>query len=446
MACENKAGEADPILQRTESTEFDMNWEEGHFHFGGNKPKTSFALPKHPMLEAAKKAALASCRTYDDADFEKPIRIAAVGLGGILEAHEKGMAGVKGHKRLFEITVLCDPNEEMRRKGVETHPNAKIFETLTEAIEKANGDFDACLLMIPVHLHEKLAIEALRAGKHTLLEKPFCATVEECRKVMDVADEMAKQGVVFMVGENAEWWPEIVTARQLIADGAIGKIIAAKTYYHEVMAEAPFIKAYTEGDWRWKPELAGGGCVMDAGTHWLRGLLKICGYQVESVVGQCQSPVPLFKGETIGKSVIHLPPGEFHDGLLANFDCIAAGAPIDLTAPWFTFTGTEGEITIDPFFDGGLNLFNKWAKYGCHTNCGGYFEAFGTQMIQFAKSIKAGKTEGGNRPEFAANEIAVIRAMYESSDKGLGFNVVKVPDFAKVDPMAKPRPAKIYPQ
>merc|ERR1719433_2312223 len=173
---------------------------------------------------------------------------------------------------------------------------------------------------------------------------------------------------------------------------------------------------------------------MDAGTHWLRGLHKLLGYNVESVVCQAQSLVPKFQGETIARSMLSFHPGKYHDGILATFDSIAAGAPIDLTAPWFTFTGTEGEITIDPFFDGGLNLFNKWAKYGCHTNCGGYFEAFGTQMIQFAKSIKAGKTEGGNRPEFAANEIAVIRAMYESSDKGLGFNVVKVPDFAKVDP------------
>jgi len=431
--------------EKQETTEFDMNWEEGHFHFGGNKPKTSSALPENEKLNAMKQKVLDELVDYNDADFEKPIRIAVVGLGGILEAHHNGMKGIKGKRPLFEITVLCDPNEEQRRVNSKEFPNALVFQTLTEALERASNQFEACLILTPVHYHEPLAIEALKAGKHTFMEKPFAANVEACKRIMDVAYEMEKRGIVFQIGENSEFWPELCLAQRLVAEGAIGKLIAARTYYHEVMAEAPFIKAWTPNDWRWNPKLAGGGCVMDAGTHWLRGLHKLLGYNVESVVCQAQSPVPKFQGETIARSMLSFTPGKYHDGILATFDSIAAGAPIDLTAPWFTFTGTEGEITIDPFFDGGINVFNKWAKYGCHTNCGGYFAAFGPQMIAFGKAIKKGRIDGGHRPENAAAEINVIRSCYLSSYLGSGLNVVKVPNFFQVDGTAEPVPVQIYP-
>ena len=67
----------------------------------------------------------------------------------------------------------------------------------------------------PHHLHEAVATEALHAGLHVLLEKPLAPTVEACERILSTA---ATAGTVFMVAENAQYWPEVLTVRDLIHD------------------------------------------------------------------------------------------------------------------------------------------------------------------------------------------------------------------------------------
>ena len=67
---------------------------------------------------------------------------------------------------------------------------------------------------MPHHLHEPVAVEALGAGLHVLLEKPLAPTLDACDRILAAADAA---GTVFMVAENAQYWPEVLTVRDLIA-------------------------------------------------------------------------------------------------------------------------------------------------------------------------------------------------------------------------------------
>ena len=79
-----------------------------------------------------------------------------------------------------------------------------MFDCLDECLSW--GEFDASVVMLPHHLHEKAASALLSAGKHVLLEKPLAHTLASCKKLLRVAE---KSSALFMVGENSAHWPEV---------------------------------------------------------------------------------------------------------------------------------------------------------------------------------------------------------------------------------------------
>ena len=94
--------------------------------------------------------------------------------------------------------------------------------------------------MVPHHLHEPVATTVLSAGKHLLLEKPLAHTVESAERVLAAG---ATADVVFQIAENAQFWPEVVEVQRLIAQGAIGEVISARSWH----CAPPMGDFYAEG-------------------------------------------------------------------------------------------------------------------------------------------------------------------------------------------------------
>src|SRR5262249_7333243 len=153
--------------------------------------------------------------------------------------------------------------------------------TLDEAI--AAGGFDATLIAVPHHLHEDTATRALHAGLHVLLEKPLAPTLDACDRILAAA---AATDTVFMVAENAQYWPEVLTVQRIIADGAIGEVVTARaaTFF-------PALDEFYGGErpWRMDRAAAGGGVVIDTGSHWLRPLRMWLG-EADEVVAALARP------------------------------------------------------------------------------------------------------------------------------------------------------------
>ena len=65
--------------------------------------------------------------------------------------------------------------------------------------------------MLPHDVHEAAAVQCLRAGKHVLLEKPLAHNIDAARRILDEARKAraADSRLVFMVAENASYWPEV---------------------------------------------------------------------------------------------------------------------------------------------------------------------------------------------------------------------------------------------
>ena len=88
---------------------------------------------------------------------------------------------------------------------------------------------DAIAIATPVHTHYELALAALRAGKHVLVEKPLAQTSEQVRRLIEEAE---RRKLILMVDHTFLYTPAVQKIRELMVDGALGEIY----YYNGIRA------------------------------------------------------------------------------------------------------------------------------------------------------------------------------------------------------------------
>jgi predicted dehydrogenase len=323
------------------------------------------------------------------------LRLAVVGCGAIAHWHLDAIerAGVP-----VAVTAAIDPDAANARR-VAARTGAVPRPSLPAALD--DRTFDAALIAVPHHLHEPVATEALAAGLHVLLEKPLAPTLDACDRILAAADAA---GTVFMVAENAQYWPEVLTVRDLIADGAIGEVVTARaaTFF-------PALGEFYGGDrpWRFDRAAAGGGVVIDTGSHWLRPLRVWLGEATETVAALGR-PNTDMEGESLCRALIR-----FDSGVVAAFDAMLATGAI-ANQPLFTVTGTTGECTVEG--SGWVKLFDgtdwKGTKVG---EPGGYLQSYEAEWADFASAVLHG-TQPAAPAAYALGELRLALAMYRSAD------------------------------
>jgi predicted dehydrogenase len=122
----------------------------------------------------------------------------------------------------FLVTAIADTNPEQQNKARELKSTATIYCDGTEMFDSC--DVDAIAIATPVNTHYSLALHALKRGKHVLVEKPMCASVEEARDLVNVAE---KTGRMLMVDHTYLFSSAVRKMKELKLSGALGKI----TYY-----------------------------------------------------------------------------------------------------------------------------------------------------------------------------------------------------------------------
>lgn len=123
----------------------------------------------------------------------------------------------------------------------------------------ADPAVDAVVIAVPPIFHLDLALRALAAGKHVLVEKPAFLSLADYETVRDAAE---RAGRVVLVGENDHYKPLAVTLRRLLADDVIGEMV-----FMQLSTVAFRLK--TADDWRNDESMAGGDAFFEEGIHWL---------------------------------------------------------------------------------------------------------------------------------------------------------------------------------
>jgi UDP-N-acetyl-2-amino-2-deoxyglucuronate dehydrogenase len=325
------------------------------------------------------------------------LELAFVGCGAIARYH---LDGIKECATRIRVTAAVD-RERARAEQVAAETGAEVFTSLEDAL--ARGRFDAVDVMLPHDLHEAATVQALRAGKHVLVEKPMAPTLDACERMLAAAREA---GTVFMVAENAQYWPEVVKARELITSGAIGDVITARAAF--VMAYDPYWFAGRR-PWRFDRDRCGGGIAIDGGSHWIRPLRMWLG-EIDEVVAALDHPLAEMEGESLVRALLR-----FRSGTIAGFDAMMVATVLG-PEPWWRVTGTRGELVIDGGFEGGLHLFDPDHRQGVLVQPPqGYARSFGPELADFAAAVLDGKPlEAG--PEQSLGELRAALAIYRSAE------------------------------
>jgi UDP-N-acetyl-2-amino-2-deoxyglucuronate dehydrogenase len=329
----------------------------------------------------------------------KKLKLALVGCGAIARLH---LDGLKEHVPEIAVTAVVDTDPE-KRDAYAVETGAEPYASLEVALDK--GDFDAVDIMLPHDLHESAALQCFEAGKHVLLEKPMATDLEACGRILEGA---SKAGNVFMVGENAQYWPEIVKAKEVLESGTIGEVITARAAF-----VYPFDPYWFKDDspWRFDSKRTGGGIVIDGGSHWIRPLRMWMG-EIEEVVGVTDRPLEQMEGESLARSLIR-----FKSGKTAGFDAMMIDT-VFAPEPWWRITGTRGEITIGGGFEGGLRLYDKANPEGTPLmEPKGYTQSFGPELADFAAAVLTGTAPAAG-PEKSIGELRVAFALYRSVQTG----------------------------
>ena len=323
---------------------------------------------------------------------ERRLRLAFVGCGAIAQWH---LAALRAAAPRTEVTAAVDVDRD-RALAMSKETGAEPFGSMDEAL--ADGTFDAALIMVPHRHHEELAVAALGAGKHVLLEKPMAPTLDACDRILAA---VRSSPAVFLVAENAQYWPEVVQTKDLIDEGAIGEVITARAWH----CAAPMEQFLGEGNWRFSVAEAGGGVAIDAGSHWLRPLRMWLGELVE-VVAATARPYEAMEGESMCRALCR-----FDSGVVASFDAILSPGPV-APLPLFQVTGSRAEVVIDVL--GRVKVYDGSDPRGTVVGQGGYLQSYEHQIAAFEAAVLDGDTPCVGA-EYSLGEVRGALAMVRSS-------------------------------
>ncbi|HZO19111.1 MAG TPA: Gfo/Idh/MocA family oxidoreductase [Gemmatimonadaceae bacterium] len=184
-----------------------------------------------------------------------------------------------------EVVAVASPTKGNAEAFAKRHGIPKAYADYREMLR--DRDIEMVSITAPNRLHAQLTIDAARAGKHVICEKPLCITLEEADAMIDAC---AKAGVLLLYAEELFFAPKYVKAKQMADEGAFGRIHLVKQSEKHSGPHA---------DWFWDVEQSGGGALMDLGCHgiafcwWFLGKPK-----VKSVYAQLATQV--HAGRTLG--------------------------------------------------------------------------------------------------------------------------------------------------
>lgn len=147
------------------------------------------------------------------------IRLIHVGLGNWGRNWESSVLSTVSD--IIKPVGFVESDEATMEAAKETLdlPPERCFSDLEAAITAT--DADAVLATVPVTAHVPVALTALAAGKHVLIEKPFAPTIADAKRVVDATIESQ---CIAMISQNYRFYPAVRAAMQLVAERALGAI------------------------------------------------------------------------------------------------------------------------------------------------------------------------------------------------------------------------------
>ncbi len=265
------------------------------------------------------------------------IRVAVIGCGKI--AAIRHLPEYDAHPDVRIVGVF--DGMAARTAEVAKKYNAKAYASAEEAFR--DPEVDAVSVCSPNRFHAEHSVAALKAGKHVLCEKPMALSPEECDRMVEAARTSGKK---LMIAQNQRFAEAHLKARQLILDGAIGKILSFRTSFG---SSGPEFWTIDPGKnvWFFRKDLAGLGVLGDLGIHKTDLIFYLTG---ESVVSVSARLATLDKRDGEGN------PISVDDNAFCIYE-MTGGIVGTMTASWTRY-GLSDDSTVLYGTEGVLRLYD----------------------------------------------------------------------------------------
>ncbi|NLJ85588.1 MAG: Gfo/Idh/MocA family oxidoreductase [Firmicutes bacterium] len=180
-------------------------------------------------------------------------RVALIGCGRVARVHAAALTSLDETELVAVVDIKPDRAEAFsERYGAKAYTDYKDVLNLPEV--------DAVQLATPHHTHAQITIDALKAGKHVLTEKPMAITVPDMEAMIKTAEESNRTlGVIFQNRYN----DASQAVKQAIDSGQLGAIKGTRA----VITWRRTDEYYTQSDWKGTWDKEGGGVLIDQAIH-----------------------------------------------------------------------------------------------------------------------------------------------------------------------------------
>ncbi|MGN6258017.1 MAG: Gfo/Idh/MocA family protein [Solirubrobacterales bacterium] len=270
-------------------------------------------------------------------------RLGFLGVGWIGRNRMEALA----REGLARVAAVADPQAEALAAAAEVAPAAERGQSLEELLEH---DLDGVVIATPSALHAEQAVAALESGLAVFCQKPLARDAEETRRVLEAARGADRLLAVDFSYRHVE---ALRAAHEQVASGAIGDLHTLDLVFHN--AYGP------DKPWFTDPELSGGGCLIDLGTHlvdlalWLTGsavpLSSISGQRNHAIEVEAARTLSLHGHEVEDHATAELSLGDTRARLACSWFTSAGRDCVFECTAW----GSEGAVSVrnvgDSFYD-----------------------------------------------------------------------------------------------
>lgn len=348
----------------------------------------------------------------------KKTNIGIIGAGSISEMH---FESYKNNSEV-EICSVCDINQQRAQEKAKKYGVGKYYKNYQDLLD--SPEIDAVSICTWNDSHAEISIAALRAGKHVLVEKPLCKTVEEAKEIEKAVNE--SNGKTLQVGFVRRFGTNTQVLKDFIDSGDLGEI-----YY----AKASCIRALgNPGGWFADKEKSGGGPLIDLGVH----VIDLCWYlmgkpKVKSISGNTYNRLgnrSNIKNKSFYKAADYDPAENTVEDLANALICFDNGASLMVDVS-FTLHAKEESINVSIFGDKGgaeiepqlqiiteknntiLNSTPQIDSLSFDFNKG-----FQNEVDHFVSCAK-GEKETISPVQDGVEIMKILAGVYESSEKGM---------------------------
>ncbi|MBI3828631.1 MAG: Gfo/Idh/MocA family oxidoreductase [Planctomycetes bacterium] len=332
------------------------------------------------------------------------------GLIGCGEIAVRSLEAILIDKECSVITAVQDVNEPLA-KDAGQKAGAPHFTDVAKLLER--DDVDAVVISTPHFLHAPLTIQAAKAGKHVACEKPIACTLEEADAMIAACKAT---GVLLSINYVTRYDAPVKMAAELLASGAIGKVIRFQAHVAADKPESYWSGGYTgrnKSDWRQSKEKSGGGVLIMNLIHDIDRVHQIAGLKPIRVFAECDTHcTPVEVEDNISVTI------RYENGAIGSIDAMSCARGTESFGN--RLYGTDGQLVLSwP-----LRVFTTKDVPGLKKKEWTTVEAPGKQwgpegraeyFARFAREILKGSSTCDVPGEEARKSLAVAVAAYESA-------------------------------